>query len=144
MDDFLPIKSKPRFKRLFRMFTNNVRMLQRSNTRLYWWDWELYRWNYCVLYHSNSILNQKMNWCGFLFFSCFSSLLSLFTRTTGERNLGKDGRHQEEDASHEAWEGQRHGQGRRLRTTGQGRQPQSWKGKNEKRKEFQMIFIYLE
>ena len=36
------------------------------------------------------------------FFSCFSSLLSLFTRTTGERNLGKDGRHQEEDASHEA------------------------------------------
>ena len=41
----------------------------------------------------------------------------------------QDGRHQEEDAGHEAGEGQRHGPGRRLRAAGQGRQPQSREGK---------------
>ena len=40
-----------------------------------------------------------------------------------------NGRHQEEDAGYEAWEGQCYGQGRRLRTAGQGRQPQSREGK---------------
>ena len=35
----------------------------------------------------------------------------------------QDGRDQEEDAGDEAGEGQRHGPGRRLRATGQGRKP---------------------
>ena len=43
----------------------------------------------------------------------------------------QDGRHQEEDAGHEAGEGQRHGPGRRLRAAGQGRQPQSREGKKQ-------------
>ena len=59
--------------------------------------------------------------------------LPFFFAVTGHQHSNHHGRHQEEDASHEAWEGQCHGQGRRLRAAGQGRQPQGREGRTDHR-----------
>ena len=63
--------------------------------------------------------------------SSTSSLLNMKSRITIIILIilqPQDGRHQEEDASHEAWEGQCDGPRRCLRAAGKGRQPQGREG----------------